>query len=1265
MAVLRSVAKTDTFEIQRQTINSIGQDLYNLSSGSASQTFGGIQLLDGTVSAPSFSYASENTLGLYRKTLGVLSAAASDKDIVDLALTGTVYYTDINLRKYFLADENLTITSPGSNYSVGDYVSVPLLGGTGAGAVADIGVRDWVGSITNAGSGYTEGSYNGLYPYVISGAGNGDAIFTITVDENGNVSAVTVEQYGTGYTQGTVLGLYGATTSATTLSTADYNVTVSDTSTILPNSVVTGTGIAEGTTVSSIIDGTTVELSALPEIDGASTLTFTPTYGGGNGFQFTISAIAAVGSVTITNGGNGYAVGDTLTVADASLSVPIEYVVSDLSVQRLTFVETIAAGTFSVGGTLEISTLDGTQYNIVEIETSGGNITSVVLRDSFFAATETVAYNGSATPVYTVSVATSEFRAGIDIGDGNGAQFTPNLTLYEDATYEFTYSGANAFALSETQDGPGEYAPSTVVRDTENNTLTVSVTDSYPSTLYYFSTDNPSYGGSSSITIDPNNPSPPGTGFQVLVSTISILDSVALDIIDGSVTALDVVTAELTATTGTVSTLTSTSGDIASLKVTTLTDKGSGIAVTTGGSTNITLTPGNSLNVGGALSIESATGNLTTSGVLKSTGSINSNDQLQISTNQIASLGTSDVVLAPIANTNAKVSGTMSLIIPSGTIDQRPQGAKAESGSIRFNTETQQYEGYNGIAAAWSSLGGVRDVDGNTYILAEEFTGANDNTFWFYNGGTNSLTISQSEINLKSANKFKSTDVSSYTPWAANTYYGLGEFLYEDLNVYEVTAAGLSDVIPPTHETGAVTANGGTPTIAGAIAAFTVSTPSGNNAVGTYSYDDAYGAAQFEIIFQLGAVEVNLLSQGSGGYSTSGGGVDNVITVLGSLIGGTDGVDDLTITITEIAVALELTWYGTTAGNIEFENVNEVIFTDSTIHSSNTVTGRDLLITGEEIEADGDLSIKIPDGSNLVVTATGSLAVPVGDNLQRGTPVAGSIRYNNEINQYEGYNSAASNWSSLGGVRDVDGNTYIIPESSAGANENILYFYNNDDNTLQVTQSQVIFGTIDSISSTSNALNINVENVTFNNLHSGIDVSDATTTLVYSSVNNLDFGLSTGLTVDTVLRLNDAGEILLNKGFGTGVFEGVTFIDAFLKTFELDDVQIKTDDVVLTKGTTDTGTVVLYDPVEAKSSKVIVTAYNTVTEDVHTEEISVIVKGSDLYTVEYGTNKTVNLFGAVVDLNATGKVRLSLSLDTGIATGNVVNITVVRTNVKK
>ena len=52
-----------------------------------------------------------------------------------------------------------------------------------------------------------------------------------------------------------------------------------------------------------------------------------------------------------------------------------------------------------------------------------------------------------------------------------------------------------------------------------------------------------------------------------------------------------------------------------------------------------------------------------------------------------------------------------------------------------------------------------------------------------------------------------------------------------------------------------------------------------------------------------------------------------------------------------------------------------------------------------------------------------------------------------------------------GGVKDVDQNTYIIPETAPGANENILYFYNDGNNTLQLTTTRLDFLAIDTIRS--------------------------------------------------------------------------------------------------------------------------------------------------------------------------------------------------------
>ena len=75
----------------------------------------------------------------------------------------------------------------------------------------------------------------------------------------------------------------------------------------------------------------------------------------------------------------------------------------------------------------------------------------------------------------------------------------------------------------------------------------------------------------------------------------------------------------------------------------------------------------------------------------------------------------------------------------------------------------------------------------------------------------------------------------------------------------------------------------------------------------------------------------------------------------------------------------------------------------------------------------------------VISNGTGSFIIPVGNISQRPTAVTGMIRYNSELSTFEGY--AASAWGSLGGVKSVDGFTYIVPETSPGASNGELEFY--------------------------------------------------------------------------------------------------------------------------------------------------------------------------------------------------------------------------------
>jgi hypothetical protein len=78
-------------------------------------------------------------------------------------------------------------------------------------------------------------------------------------------------------------------------------------------------------------------------------------------------------------------------------------------------------------------------------------------------------------------------------------------------------------------------------------------------------------------------------------------------------------------------------------------------------------------------------------------------DNVNINGNTISSTDTNgDLTLAPDGTGGLIVSGTNSITVPNGTTAQR-DGTPA-SGMLRFNVDSDEFEGYNGTA--WASVGG-------------------------------------------------------------------------------------------------------------------------------------------------------------------------------------------------------------------------------------------------------------------------------------------------------------------------------------------------------------------------------------------------------------------------------------------------------------------------------------------------------------------------------------------------------------------------------
>ena len=256
----------------------------------------------------------------------------------------------------------------------------------------------------------------------------------------------------------------------------------------------------------------------------------------------------------------------------------------------------------------------------------------------------------------------------------------------------------------------------------------------------------------------------------------------------------------------------------------------------------------------------------------------------------------SGVVLKPGGGFDVLCDTTGSLVVPSGTTNERPNVLDRRPGAIRYNTTQLQFEGFNGTD--FVSLGGVRDVDQDTYILTESAPGSDEDTFEFFAQGVNCLSVDKDKLIFKTSKTFDIQGKLIIDGVTANEDpieirrggNAIAKFRdKKDFEISDGSNAGLRLRRVPTQGTvatiGSVTSNGN-----------------------AYAQSQTYTGVATTSNFEGTGATVTVVTDGSGGITSvtlvAGGAnyeVDEVIKVAGDLLGGIAITDDVTFPVATLS----------------------------------------------------------------------------------------------------------------------------------------------------------------------------------------------------------------------------------------------------------------------------------------------------------------------------------------------------------------------------
>jgi hypothetical protein len=296
-------------------------------------------------------------------------------------------------------------------------------------------------------------------------------------------------------------------------------------------------------------------------------------------------------------------------------------------------------------------------------------------------------------------------------------------------------------------------------------------------------------------------------------------------------------------------------------------------------------------------------------------------DNLTLDGNTISSTNANGNILIDPAGTGyVQLVGTNGVVIPVGTSAQR---GPAIQGTVRYNTDTSSFEGYSGTT--WGSLGGVRSVDGLTFISPESAPGSSDDTLTFVTDGTTAMSLDVDSLDI--ATKITTVNINATTASTSTT-------------------------------TGALVVKGGA-AVAGAVFI------GGNLSAASASFSSINNTPIGNVTPSTGA----FTTLSTTGNTTIGGtlGVTGATTL--AALGATTGSFSSTLAVTGTS-----TFTGATTHNGGLTAASASITNNATVGGTLGVTGATTLsstlaVTGDQTNS-GDLAVNGGDITTTAVTAT-------------------------------------------------------------------------------------------------------------------------------------------------------------------------------------------------------------------------------------------------------------------------------------------------------